>query len=155
MTLQVYLNTLRPQISFERAAKLLRGPEAAFVAVDDFAKLQAVRRADDPPIHTLVPASGVADTVVTRIISNRPTFNTNEPVAFCFGNFFVRAREARLLELTGREMRFTCLGGKTEVLVANESDQPRKACVFLERNGETIRRERLVQANTTWAISPD
>ena len=41
MGLQVYLNTLRPPVSFERAAELLRDGPPAFVAVNDLAKLQA------------------------------------------------------------------------------------------------------------------
>jgi hypothetical protein len=35
MALQVYLNTLRPRVSYERAAQLLRGSEPAYVAMND------------------------------------------------------------------------------------------------------------------------
>ena len=155
MTLQVYLNTLRPQISFERAAELLRGPDAAFVAVDDLAKLQAARHAEDPPINMLLPTSGFQEDPLTRIISNRPTLNTNEHMAFCFGTLFVRIRGARLLEMTEREIRLACTSQKSELFVANESAQQRKVSVCFERHGQTIRRERILEPATRWTVFAD
>src|SRR5258708_550552 len=54
MALQIYLNTLRRKVSYERAAELLRGSEPARVAIRDFGKLEAARRTSDPPLHTLM-----------------------------------------------------------------------------------------------------
>jgi 4-amino-4-deoxy-L-arabinose transferase-like glycosyltransferase len=149
MTLQVYLNTLRPQVSFERAAELLRGPEAAFVAVDDLSKLLAARRLDDPPMHTLLPVSGPSDDAVTRIISNRPTFSANEPTAFCFGKLFVRAHGARLLQATERGFCFTASSPGGEVRITNESNQTLKIRVRSERNQLRKTQEGVLQPNGT------
>jgi 4-amino-4-deoxy-L-arabinose transferase-like glycosyltransferase len=74
MALQIYLNTWRPRISFERAAALLRGPDPAFVAVSNPGKLQPFRKTDDPPIYTLSPSSLNGTPCPVRILGNRPQF---------------------------------------------------------------------------------
>jgi hypothetical protein len=72
MTLQIYLNTLRPAISYERAAGLLRGREAALVAVDDLKKFEDARQTNDPPFFILLPKPGTIKNCPTFIIGNRP-----------------------------------------------------------------------------------
>jgi 4-amino-4-deoxy-L-arabinose transferase-like glycosyltransferase len=74
MALQIYLNTWRPRISFEQAAELLRGSQPAFVAVGDIRKLEDLRKADDPPLHTLTPAKIDGINCPARIVGNRPKF---------------------------------------------------------------------------------
>ncbi|HSY74424.1 MAG TPA: hypothetical protein VK810_03050, partial [Dongiaceae bacterium] len=75
MTLQIYLNTLRPSISCEQAAGLLRGREAALVAVDDLKKLEAARQTNDPPFFILLPTPGTLENCPTFIVGNRATIS--------------------------------------------------------------------------------
>ena len=67
----MYLNTLHPLVSPARAADLLRGTDAAFIAVRDLGKLEAARRAEDAPMYLLLEQKG-GGTNRTRIVSNRP-----------------------------------------------------------------------------------
>jgi len=71
MAFQFYLDTLRPQISFEQAAELLRGPEPAFVAVNNLAKLEASRKVGDPPLYKLFPSESESAECPTHIVGNR------------------------------------------------------------------------------------
>jgi 4-amino-4-deoxy-L-arabinose transferase-like glycosyltransferase len=72
MAFQFYLDSLRAPISFERAAELLRGPEPAFIAVNNLAKLEAARKTNDPPLFKLLPAGEDSVKCPTHIVGNRP-----------------------------------------------------------------------------------
>ena len=74
MALQIYLNTWRPRISFERAAALLRGPAPAFVAVSNPSRIEPFRKPDDPVVYTLTPTSLNGFPCPVRILGNRPRF---------------------------------------------------------------------------------
>jgi 4-amino-4-deoxy-L-arabinose transferase-like glycosyltransferase len=71
MAFQFYLDTLRPQISYEQAAELLRGPEPAFVAVNNLAKLEAARKSDDPRLYSLLPTATGSNKCPTHVVGNR------------------------------------------------------------------------------------
>jgi len=152
MTFQTYLNTFRPRISTNRAVELLRGPEAAFVAVRDISSLNAGWTTNDPPLYTLLPAKNSLTNCPVQIVSNRPDFNLTNGFAFCFGPIFVRANGVKLLLATEREFRFASDGKSGEVIVKNESDQPRKIRVILQVNGNDIEQTRELAAEETWTI---
>ena len=95
MTLQIFLNTLRPRITFEEAAGLLRGPGRVFVAVDDVPRLEAARSPGDPPVYFLLPESGRACSGPTHILSNRPDLQSGPVPGPLLGN----ARLSRPIDL--------------------------------------------------------
>lgn len=136
MTLQIWLNTLRPPVSVQRAAALLRGPEAAFVAVDDLAALQSARLPTDPPLYTLLPDPPNSD-CPTRIIGNVPKLEQTNAFAFCFGPLLVRAHQLRLLGVAENEVRVTYSGRLPSLTLVNDSRQPCSAA-FSAVNGDVI-----------------
>ena len=150
MTLQIYLNTLRPRISFKRAAELLRGPEPAFVAVNKLAPLEAARSAGDPPLYCLLPDPGNPGKSPTRIISNRPALAPTDSAAFCFGALSFRVHGARLLQATEREFRFSVTGQAAEVIVSNESPEPRKVRLCAAGQGKHRFQERVLASQEVW-----
>jgi 4-amino-4-deoxy-L-arabinose transferase-like glycosyltransferase len=150
MTLQIYLDTLRPQISAARAAALLRSPEPAFIAVRDIAALEQARPAGDPPIYALLCASGSNP---TRIVANRPSFPAPDSSAFCFGPLSFRIHQARLLEATEREFRFAPAGLGAEVIVANESSAPRVVRLCTELKGRQVRQQRVLGGHEVWTAT--
>lgn len=77
MTLQVYLNTLRPPVSAEQAMERLRGAEPAFVAVSDRKVLEALRRPEDPEFYTVLAAPEHVRTKSAVLVSNRPKLAAN------------------------------------------------------------------------------
>lgn len=82
MAFQLYLNTMHRQISSEQAAELLRGTNAAFVALINPGDLETARRPDDPPMFTLLPPPDQLKQFPVRIVSNRPDFVVTNGLAF-------------------------------------------------------------------------
>ena len=70
-TLQFYLNTMKMQISFERAAQLLKGREPVWVAVSDYGSLSKALKSDSPMLYEIarVPQKSKP---YTLIVSNAP-----------------------------------------------------------------------------------
>ena len=87
--LQVYLNTYRPPVTLERAAELLRGPGAAFVAVNNRAALESLRRPGDSPLHVLISDNGPVPKLGVSIVSNRPDFAVPDEAALAWGPWTV------------------------------------------------------------------
>jgi 4-amino-4-deoxy-L-arabinose transferase-like glycosyltransferase len=150
MTFQIYLNTLRPAVSCERAAALLRRPEAALVAVDDLEKLEAARQADDPPIFVLLPRPGTLAQSPTRIVANRRQWGANDSFTFCFGTLLVQASGVQLLGATEREFCFNDLPGPGLISFTNESSQPRTIQLRLVGQERPLEQERTLGGNESW-----
>jgi hypothetical protein len=149
MTLQTYLNTLRPRVTPARAAALLRAPEPAFVAVTNVARLESERTPDDPPWFTLLPADAQANTSRVWIVSNRPALETDD-FGLCFGPVYVRAHGFRLLEANDRAFRFHASGPVGELMVSNEDDRSRRIRLEVNREGRRTVHERLLAPGETW-----
>jgi len=152
MTFQIYLNTLRPAVSPERAAALLRGPEGVLVAVDDLKKLEAARQPDDPPLSVLLPKPGTLTSSPTRIISNRPQWSGTEPFAFCYESLRVRASGAQLLSATAREFCFKTLPVPGQISFTNESSGPRTVRVRLVGAGRPFEQKHTLGGNESWRV---
>jgi 4-amino-4-deoxy-L-arabinose transferase-like glycosyltransferase len=125
MTLQVYLNTLRPTISLDAAADLLRNPEAAFVVVNDAQALLALRKAGDAPWHDVLSSREYVHNKSATIIANRPTlvFATGAPFVLQSGPVFVRGRGVSLENVTGEIFGFKAVAPEAQVRLENRSSQ--------------------------------
>ena len=152
MVLQVYLNTLRTEISTNRAVELLRGPEAAFVAARDITTLTDAMPTNGVPLFLLLTERQNLESCPARIVSNRPDFNLTNGFAFCFGTICVRVHGAKLLLATDREFRFAANNENAEVIFKNESDQPRKIRVNLALGSNDLKTERLLAPQETLTI---
>lgn len=115
--LQVCLNTFVPPVNFETAADLLRGPDAAFVAVHDLDRLQALLT-NAPSLHVLLADDGPVRKLQTRIAGNRPAFSVNEKCAFDCGSLRVRY-QGQLLKAAENRLVFARTAGKNEVSLEN------------------------------------
>ena len=154
MTLQFYLNTMRPRTSPERAAELLRGAEPAFVAIRNQTKLNAARKPDDLPWFTLLPDPAYSNHCPTRIVGNRPELKAEDVSAFCFGPLFIRARGVKLLGATEREFRFVACKSRGEIVIANESAKACSVRVAVEGGDEAEQiHERTLLENQTWSVA--
>ena len=151
--LQAYLNVFRRPVSAERAAELLRGPAAAFVAVDNYERLEAVRRADDPPWFPVL-RDETGSGLKTQIIGNRPTFSNNETVAFAYGPLRVQLRGVQLLLATDRTLRVRVQGESPSVSIPNEASEPHPFRVIIESGDRHNEQERVLVAQETWIVTP-
>jgi 4-amino-4-deoxy-L-arabinose transferase-like glycosyltransferase len=152
MTFQIYLNTRRPAVSPERAAALLRGPDAALVAVNDLQKLEAACQPGDPPISVVLPVPGTLASSPTRIVANRPQWNRTGPFAFCYGPLRIRASGAQLLGATDREFSFKTLPGPGQITFTNESSGPQTVRVRLVGAGRPFEQEHILGGNESWQV---
>jgi len=149
MGLQIYLNTWRPRVTAEHAAALLRGPEPAFIAVNDLNKVQAARKPEDPPIYTVVPSLDNKN-YPARIISNRQVLESTNSFAFGFGDLTVRASGVRLSDATEREFLFDQGPKSSEISIVNESTEPRRVRLRIRGEGPPHREERLLAGHEIW-----
>jgi hypothetical protein len=147
MTLQFYLNTMRPRISYARAAELLRGSETAFVAVSDIGRLRAVWKDGElQEVFRRPVGSGFL-----RILSNQLQLKPSAQTALCFGPIFIQCREIQLLEATEKKFRFAAGHQAGEIALTNESNQSRKVRVMVE--GWHQSEERLLAPNECWKVA--
>jgi len=148
--LQVYLNTLRPRVSYERAARLLRGSRPAFVAINDLKKLESAGHEDNKLSYTKLLSTGSGKTNVTYIIGNRSTFERANSMACCFGPIFIHTSDAWLLNLTEKEACFEITTEPGQILVTNESPEPRDMSVCFFSNGVHQPRRKKLAGNESW-----
>jgi 4-amino-4-deoxy-L-arabinose transferase-like glycosyltransferase len=150
MGLQIYLNTWRPRVTAEHAAELLRGPDPAFIAVKDLKKLEAARKAEDPPTYTVVPSMDSTNYPV-RIVSNRQVLKSSNSFAFGFGDLTIGASGMLLVDASEREFAFEKGREPSEITVVNESSEPRRVRLRILGEGPPHHREeRLLAAHEIW-----
>jgi 4-amino-4-deoxy-L-arabinose transferase-like glycosyltransferase len=150
--LQFYLNVFRPTVSRERAAALLRGTTAAFVAVNDLAALAAVRRPDDPPLFTVLeapPASGLP----TRIVGNRPRLDVTEPMAFAYGSLAVQLEGLLLSAVAEGTLHARATRERWSIVVTNESAQPRPFRIMVDHGPQRSHERRTLSGHESLTMS--
>ncbi len=155
MTFQVYLDTFRPRISVERAMQLLKGPQAAWVAVTDPAPFYAARSPEFPRVYTLFRDEAPPGPWSTWILANRPTWGSAGPWAFCFGPILVRAQRMRLVLATEREFRFLATDATSEVVLTNEGSEPRSLRISLATHLGLNLYTPLLKPGRTWRMTAD
>lgn len=72
--LQVVLNVLRPALSLEDAAMLLRNPAPAFIVVENPARLRRMLGPDAPPLYELAHGM-LEDRPYLYVVANRPDWS--------------------------------------------------------------------------------
>jgi hypothetical protein len=149
MGLQIYLNTWRPRVTAEHAFALLRGPEPAFIAVNDIKKLEAARKPEDPPIYTVVPSPDNKGYPV-RIVSNRQVLESTNTFAFGFGDLTIQASGARLVGASEREFVFEQGPKSPEITIVNESPEPRTVRLRIRGEGPPHHQERVLTGHEIW-----
>lgn len=149
-TFQYYLNTLRPLVPAARAAELLRGPEAAYVAVKDPAVLTPHRRPGDPPLHLVAPADDAKPPTPVRIVSNRPDLRRDDSMAFAFGGLDVRLRDAHLVSVSERGVVLRGLSGSPRVTFDNLSGKAVPVRVQWQGGAGRAPETHLLAPGATW-----
>lgn len=141
---QFYLNSVRPTVSFERAAALLQGDDAAWVMVGKFANLEKALGADAKPLHEVVRWPETGEPRI-RVVGNQPLPITNQSVAILLGPLRVethslRLEHPRLSYRRGMELSFC--GDATQGVVR------------IENQGETLQRVRVRVFDETSRVVP-
>lgn len=150
MTLQVYLNTLRPPISPALAAELLTGSEPAFVAVNDTVPIWTSVGSDAGARRLLETPAWVRKKSVV-ILSNRETLQLDGTFAFGFGNCIIRAHHMKLRSASEREFHFAPLVPEGTVRVSNQGQLPARVRV---RFADNDRQERALSPGESLVFQP-
>jgi len=129
--MQLALDTMRPSVSFDEAARLLRGDAAAFVVVANVARLRAVVRTDGPQPHELGRASYEGRTYL-YLVSNRPALAAFEPIATRIGVFAVTLTGARLRAAWDNRLVLARGVEAGSAVIENISDRPQDVTVSIE-----------------------
>jgi 4-amino-4-deoxy-L-arabinose transferase-like glycosyltransferase len=151
MGLQVYLNTLRAPVSLERAAEVLRGPEPAFVAVNDPKTILAMRGASDPEWFDLFHTPP-AIKYGAAIIGNRPRLESTT-AAFCIGPLSIKLHGIQLLNATDSSLAFRIPPEGGDVVVLNQGKVNRKVELSILRDAGTNRESKSLVPGEIWRLT--
>lgn len=150
--LQAYLNVYRTPVNARRAVALLRGNEAAFVALDDPSVLDPWRRPDDPPLFTLLADQGSSG-LKTRVLGNRQNFWPQAAYAFAYGPFDARVKDGRLLRVAQHRLCVRAESDAASVTVSNTFARPVPIQVDIIRGERRHSRQRTLVANEAWTVT--
>ena len=130
-TLQFYLNTMRPRVSLERAAQLLRGSPAAFVIVRDLPRLKTVLDKTGQQIYILEKRSAKG-AVAATVVSNHPRLEWTDSMAAAAGPMTFTTENARSTGLRDFDFYFSSNGPGARATVRNQGDRSEQVrAVFL------------------------
>jgi 4-amino-4-deoxy-L-arabinose transferase-like glycosyltransferase len=154
---QFYLNSVRPSVSFERAAELLRGNAAACIVVCDFANLEKALGPGAGPLHEALRWPEAGEPWI-RVVGNYPFPITNQPVAMLLGPIRVEAQSLRLDHprlnyRRGTELDFRDNASQGKLRIENQSDVPQtvRVRIFDEASKSApTRGERSLQPGEVW-----
>lgn len=125
---QFYLNRIRPPVSFQRAADLLRGNVAAWVVVRDFAGLEKQLGPDAPSLHEVAhwPVTGKP---FIRVVGNQPLPMTNQPTAMLLGPLCLETQSlhlerSKISYRRGTELDFHGNAALGKLRIENQGDSP-------------------------------
>ena len=155
MAVQFFLDTFRPRVSAERAARLLEQPEGAFVAVrDDALAPEELRRLEGVAPHVVArwPESGRP---FLRILGNRPRLEALPSFAMVSGDLYLRTRNLRLIEDHEGGFVLEPSGGEYEVTLTNEGPEPQRVRVAVGRRGNRRVSDVPLQSGGTWTTRGD
>ena len=129
---QFHLNRVRPTVSFERAAGLLRGNALARVVVADFARLEKEAGPGAATLHEVLRWPETGEPRI-RVVGNRPLTPThaNQPAAMLLGPVLVEAESLqfgrlRLNYRRGTELNFRGEATEGRVRIANQGDSSQR-----------------------------
>lgn len=149
MTLQVYLQTVRVPVTFERAANLLRSAEPAFVAVTDVARLEAERQPEDAAWYRLSQSGVHLRKRAVTLLSNRQDWGNSQDFAVGWGPWNVRAANVRLLRAKADALFLQPISNEASVVVRNDGTQPGNFAVRWTRAAQNLTEARTLPAGRT------
>jgi hypothetical protein len=136
--LQFYLNTMRPTVSYEEAAQLLKGNAAAYVVVCSPGELHLDRFPEGKPVYDVAQSARAGYHHVLHVLSNRPAPLQNQAdMALGEGAIQVETSDG-LHWVHAAEHDFTFSGRGTAVFI-NVGLRPVDVHAVLQRTGEPLR----------------
>ncbi len=145
------LNQFHQFASYSRAAELLRGEPAAFVVIENLARLQKQMGTNVPAYHELMhwPSNG---TPMVRIISNHPRLEWAEQMAVTAGPFLLEMKGAHLLKVQGGDFTFDAFGKSGSVKFVNSSKREKTIRARIENSSKQSFQEKQIKPGEAWLV---
>ena len=152
-TLQFYLNTMRPQVSLDQAAKLLSDPDhAAFVATRKGGELRAKLSGNAHPLFTVAqwPPAGTPE---VQILSNHPRLEYTQQMGVALGPYQLKLDGVHLQKTRRNHFYFWAKRPYGSITITNHSQTEQFVHLHLLNTAadETISRGTL-KAGQSWTI---
>lgn len=141
--LQVYLNTMRPVVSYAAAAQLLEQDAAAFVVVSRPDLLRQARAPGGAPVYDVSHSVSVPGHHGIHVMSNRPELRPEDRMAMAVGALRVETEGLRWVHAAECDFTFA---GRGSVKFTNAGSKPVALRVILQRPGEPVR--------ASWVLQP-
>lgn len=150
--LQFFLGTTAPLASIEQAARLLSGPDAAFIAVRDLDSLQSALAQTPTTLFVLAqwPPTGGAD---VRIVSNCARFEWAADVSTAFGPIVMRTHGVRFVRRRDWEFVLNLTGLNGSVVFTNESREPQIVRTRILGGASEMVQERRLAPGEQWPVT--
>ena len=150
-TLQFFLGSTAPLATVEQAARLLSGPDAAFIAVRDLDSLRGALAQKAVPLFTVAqwPVSGEAN---LRIVSNHARFEWTADMAAVFDPIVMRTHGLRFVRRRGPEFVLRVRGPAGVVVFANESREPQVVRARIIDRASVMLHERRLAPGDQWRL---
>ncbi len=149
--LQFELNTMKPVISPERAAPLLKSDYAAFLVVKATETVEALRRMAAPPLYEVLRRPDT-DPPYLRIISNHPRLEYTRRMATFAGPILIRMDGADLQESPNNNLLFRAKQPCGKVILSNVSDSPCPLRARISNTQPEIVKNGILAPGETWEL---
>jgi hypothetical protein len=151
VAMQFCMDSYKPFVSDDDAAKLLRGDAAAFVLVQDMDSLRGALGPDAPPLHELMTRKISRGRSLT-IVSNHPKLEWAGSIEGLFGALRVRMEGARLLRQRGNRFEFERPAAAYLIRVSNESTSPQRVEITLRGPEGSVFHEKQLTPGESWQL---
>jgi hypothetical protein len=149
---QFFLNSMVSRTSAEHAARLLAGPDAAFVAVHDLDALRAALGPHAVPVHVVAqwPVTGEA---YVRVVSNRARLEWTEDMSAILPPIVVRTHGVHLVRKQGRKFVLDANEAGGVVVFTNGSGEPQLVRALIVGRTSEVIEERVIPPGRHWELT--
>jgi hypothetical protein len=149
--LQFFLGSTVPLASVDQAARLLSGPDAAFIVVRNLDSLRSALGRTPTPLFVLAqwPPSGDAN---IRIVSNHDRFEWTANMSAAFDSIVIRTHGLRFVRRRDREFVLNPTSQHGAVVFTNESRESQIVRARILDSPSEMVHERLVAPGDQWQV---
>jgi hypothetical protein len=147
-TLQALLMTRTRQVNVKTAVTMLKGEAAAFVVVDDGARLRELLDKSNHVSEVFHGPEIYGERL--SVISNQPKLEWSPHMAFRFDGLKLDMEDARLLKTRNTDLFFSVVSNNCAVTVSNERPDDVRVTIHYVKDGLQTSETKVVTAGTAW-----
>jgi 4-amino-4-deoxy-L-arabinose transferase-like glycosyltransferase len=149
--LQLTFNTMRPTVTWQQAAALLRDDAPVYVVVHDVARLRRQVGSEPPPLYDVAECS-LGSTSYVTIVSNRPALAWSDPIAMGLGPLRLRLRGVRVGPTQDGRIVLKLGDDSANASIVNGASEPTAVVLDLSGHALPSRQTRRLAAGEMWQV---